>query len=110
MTILYNKHKQKEKRRQLRHNSTIPEKMLWARVKGQQLGVKFRRQYGIGHYIADFCCPRKKLVIEVEGGVHDNKKQLYYDQERKRTIKDLGFTPLDSSPREISKPSNVVNI
>jgi leucyl-tRNA synthetase len=92
MTIIYNKHQQKNKRKYLRNNSTIAERMLWNHFKNKQLGVKFRRQYGIGYYIADFCCPRKKLVIEVEGGVHDSEEQIYYDRERKQTIEDLGFT------------------
>lgn len=77
MTILYNKHQQKETRRLLRRNATQAEQILWERLRNSQLGVKFRRQYGIGHYIADFCCPRKKLVVEVDGGIHLEKEQAY---------------------------------
>ncbi|MFH1890660.1 MAG: endonuclease domain-containing protein [Candidatus Kuenenbacteria bacterium] len=91
MTILLNKYKQKEKRRHLRNNSTRAERFLWNRLKNKQLGIKFRRQYGIGCYIADFCCPRKRLVIEVDGSIHQEKEAAYYDKERSLNIENLGF-------------------
>ena len=77
--------------------------MLWLRLKNKQLGIKFRRQYGIGHYIADFCSPRQKLVIEVEGGVHDNEEERYYDKERKLNIQELGFRVLCFTNEEIEQ-------
>ena len=57
-------------RQQLRRNMTTPEKCLWLRLKQQQLGVKFRRQHGIGNYIVDFYCPSLHLVIEIDGHSH----------------------------------------
>jgi len=103
MTILYNKHKQKEKRKYLRNNSTIPERILWNRLKNKQLGVKFRRQYGIGCYIADFCCPRQKMIIEVDGGIHAEQGQIHYDQERQKTIEELGFKVLRFNNEEVEQ-------
>jgi len=91
MTIVYNKRRQTPKRKYLRNNATEAEKLLWQRIKNKQLGVKFRRQYGIGYYIADFCCPRKKIVIELDGGVHNKREQKEYDGWRSKDIEELGF-------------------
>ncbi|MCG2700773.1 endonuclease domain-containing protein [Candidatus Parcubacteria bacterium] len=94
MTIIYNKSRQKETRRKLRQESTKAEKIMWGELRNRKLGVKFRRQYGIGHYIADFCCPEKKLVIEIDGGVHTEDEQICYDKERSKSIEELGFKVL----------------
>lgn len=82
----------KEKRRELRKNMTESEKVLWARLKNDALGVRFRRQFSIGHYIADFYCPRKKLVIEIDGDIHINQKE--YDTVRDKFMKNFGITVL----------------
>jgi len=91
MTLIYNKSKQTPKRKYLRNNTTPAEKLLWQRIKNKQLGVKFRRQYGIGYYIADFCCPQEKIVIELDGGAHEEQEQKEYDVWRTDNIEDLGF-------------------
>jgi len=101
MTIIYNKNRQTETRKYLRNNTTEAEKLLWQRIKNKQLGVKFRRQYGIGYYIADFCCPRRKIVIELDGGVHNEKEQKQYDGWRTDDIKDLGFIVIRFSNEEV---------
>ena len=101
MTIIYNKSQQKEKRKFLRNNSTITERMLWTRLKGKQLGVKFRRQYGIDYYIVDFCCPRKKLIIEIDGESHLDDEQSIYDKEKEQDIEELGFKILHFSNKDI---------
>jgi len=103
MTIIYNQHKQLETRQYLRNNSTVPERMLWLKLKNKQMGAKFRRQYGIGNYIADFCSPRQKLVIEIEGGIHDNEEEKYYGQERRLTIEELGFRVLCFTNEEVEQ-------
>ena len=56
--------------RKLRKDPTEAEKRLWSRLRGQQLGARFIRQYPIGNAIADFACRRLKLVIELDGGQH----------------------------------------
>lgn len=53
---------------------TEAEKKLWFRLKRDQLGVRFRRQFSIGPYIADFACPDRGLVIELDGGQHAERK------------------------------------
>ena len=58
-------------KRRLRSNMTGPETRQWSRLRARQLqGLKFRRQHGIGPYIADFYCPEQFLVIEVDGDSH----------------------------------------
>ncbi|MBN2619518.1 endonuclease domain-containing protein [candidate division WOR-3 bacterium] len=57
--------------RRLRKNMTDAERKLWYRIKRKQLGVRFRRQQPIGRYIVDFVCFERKVIIEVDGGQHD---------------------------------------
>jgi very-short-patch-repair endonuclease len=60
--------------RRLRRNATIPERMLWNRLRGGSLaGLKFRRQQPIGPYIVDFFCHEAALVVEVDGRSHDER-------------------------------------
>jgi very-short-patch-repair endonuclease len=66
---------------QLRRNQTRAELELRMRLRGRQLGAKFRRQYRIGRYIADFCCLEGRLVIELDGGQHLEQVEA----DRKRT-------------------------
>jgi very-short-patch-repair endonuclease len=70
---------------------TPQEIILWSRLRKSQLGFKFRRQHSIGKYIVDFCCPSKKLIIEVDGGQHDETNQRAYDESRTKYFESLGF-------------------
>ena len=57
--------------RQLRHNQTDAEKKLWARLRSGGLSdLRFRRQFPIGNFIADFACPKARLVVELDGAQH----------------------------------------
>jgi cyclase len=66
----------------LRYNMTPAEELLWGHLKGQQLGVKFRRQHPLGIYIADFYCHQHKLVIELDGSIHNRVDVAQNDIER----------------------------
>jgi very-short-patch-repair endonuclease len=57
--------------RQQRRNMSLPEIRLWSLLRRSPAGVKFRRQHPIGPYVADFYCPAAKLVIEIDGRIHD---------------------------------------
>ena len=71
--------------RDLRKGQTDAEKKLWERLRDRRLGgYKFRRQYAIGRYIADFYCSEAKLVIEVDGPVHQEQRE--YDDYRENEI------------------------
>ena len=66
----------------LRYSMTAAEELLWGHLKGQQLGVKFRRQHPLGIYIADFYCHKHKLVIELDGSIHNRIDVAQNDIER----------------------------
>ena len=79
----------KDNRRKLRNESTPQEIMLWARLRKEQLGHKFRRQHSFGNYIADFYCPDKKLIVEIDGSQHLDQEA--YDTERTTFFGKQGF-------------------
>ena len=56
--------------RRLRGEMTEAERLLWSRIRGEQLGHKFVSQFQIGNYVADFACRRARLAIELDGGQH----------------------------------------
>jgi very-short-patch-repair endonuclease len=81
------------KARQLRRDQTDAEQRLWAKLRDRQLGgAKFRRQHPIGPFVADFCCPQRKLVVELDGGQH--AEGVAADQKRSRFLKAQGYRVL----------------
>lgn len=78
----------------LRNNSTKQEIILWQYLKQKQLGVKFRRQQPIGPYIVDFICFEKNLIIELDGGQHNDNEKLLTDEERTKYLESRGFKVL----------------
>ena len=92
MRRIFNSKNKKEFRRKLRADQTIHEKILWARLRRNQLGVKFRRQHSIGRYVVDFYCPEKKLIIELDGRQHG--EQVEYDAVRTKYFEGLGMRML----------------
>ena len=75
---------------ELRHELTPAENKLWAYLRSmREDGLHFRRQYAIGQYIADFCAPRNKLVVELDGSQHLAQEE--YDEERTRYLKARGY-------------------
>lgn len=102
MTILYNILKLKDRRVELRDKQTPQEIMLWSKLRREQLGFKFRRQHSIGGYIADFYCPSKKLVIEIDGSQHFKKDSREYDEVRSQYLKGLNIKVLRFTNTEIN--------
>jgi very-short-patch-repair endonuclease len=93
MTIHYNKSNEKEKRRQLRRNQTLAEKLVWMYLRNRQTkGVKFRRQYSIDNYVIDYYSPKLKLAVEIDGGIHDLPEQKEHDILRQKYLEDYGTT------------------
>jgi very-short-patch-repair endonuclease len=67
--------------------------LLWARLRlGRIGGLQFRQQHPIGPYIVDFCCYRARLVVEIDGEIHEQQRE--YDAERDDYLKTLGYTVL----------------
>jgi very-short-patch-repair endonuclease len=87
-----NNGKQRLIRQFLRNNQTNAEGLLWQYLRGKELGVRFVRQYGIRNYIADFCCRSQKLIIEIDGGIHNTQEVKEYDKERTENLENLGYT------------------
>mgnify|MGYP001951913134 CR=1 FL=1 len=73
----------------LRKNMTPAERKLWSYLERSQLGVRFRRQHAIGNFIVDFCCVKKKLIIELDGSQHLDLQE--YDEDRTAYLKSRGY-------------------
>lgn len=86
---------------QLRKTLTPAERKLWSALRGDQLGVSFRRQHAIGPYIADFACIQKKLIIELDGEQH--LEQVEYDEERTKYLESLGYKVIRFWNNEVMK-------
>ena len=86
---------------ELRAKMTVAEEILWNAIKINEWHLKFRRQHPIAIYIADFYCHQTKLVIEVDGGYHNNKAVKIYDEVRENDLKDFGITVLRFKNEEI---------
>lgn len=88
--------------RELRQRQTPSEQLLWSQLQSHKLdGLKFRRQYPIGPFIVDFCAPSIRLIIEVDGGIHET--QADHDAERQHAIESLGFHFLRLSADHIER-------
>jgi len=83
----------RDRARQLRRDQTDVESKLWFRLRARQLsGAKFRRQYPIGAFIADFCYYERRLVIELDGGHH--AEHMDADQSRTDFFVSQGYRVL----------------
>ena len=89
-TAIANSFEFRERRKNLRNNSTPAEAVLWRSLKGRGAGgYKFRRQQSIGPYILDFYCPELRLCIELDGSSHDLK--FDFDQRRSGFLHEQGI-------------------
>ena len=76
--------------REMRHAPAVTEKHFWEEVRDRKLGgFKFRRQYLIGPYIADYVCVEMKLVVELDGVLH--KDRVDYDSRRDAFLEQEGY-------------------
>jgi very-short-patch-repair endonuclease len=81
--------------RQLREQQTEAEAALWQLLRNRKLmGSKFRRQVPIGRYVADFYCHERKLIVELDGGIHSDPGQQLHDQNRDAFLLSLGLRVL----------------
>lgn len=99
---MYNDKQHKSTRKVLRTNMTPQEVVLWSRLKGNQLDYKFRRQYGVGNYIMDFYCPKKRLAVEVDGSQHFTQEHHTYDAQRTQFLQEDNITVLRVTNKEIN--------
>jgi len=109
MTKHYNKQSMRDIRRELRQNQTNAEEMLWCHLRNRQLlNVKFRRQYSIDRYVVDFYAPEFKLVIELDGPIHQRIDQQDYDRERESHLELFGITILHFNNEELIEDTDKV--
>ena len=93
--------------RRLRTQSTHAEDQLWTLLRGRRFeGLKFRRQAPVAGKIVDFLCPELKLVIELDGGVHDLR--IVEDAERELLIAEARFLVLRSGNEAFLRNPNIL--
>ncbi|MEP1097389.1 MAG: DUF559 domain-containing protein [Cyclobacteriaceae bacterium] len=98
--------------RDLRKSQTRAEKFFWMQVRNRRLrGFKFNRQFIIEHessayFIADFYCHQKKLIVEVDGGIH--QQQVEYDRIREDILIEMGYNIIRFTNEEILENWNEV--
>jgi len=93
--------------RELRNNPTDAERFLWRHLRKSQMNAcKFRRQEILGSYIVDFVCIDPKVIIELDGGQH--QQQIIYDEERTRYLEGLGYHVLRYWNHEVLSSVDVV--
>ncbi len=98
--------------KELRKNETESEKILWTKLnKNQMMGLQFRRQHPINMFVADFYCAKIKLVIEVDGDIHELLEYHEHDIGRSDIIDDFGITVIRfSNDQIINDLDNSLNI
>ncbi len=98
-----------EKAKFLRDNMTAPEKMLWAHLMGKKMmNLRFRPQHPIDIFIADFYCHPLKLVIEVDGRIHNSKDHKEYDINREAELNYWGIKVIRFTNDEVENKIDFV--
>ena len=80
-----------QRAKELRQDMTPAEKILWQELRGNKLGVHFRRQQVIAGFIVDFYCHKADLVIELDGSVREKDAQKESDAERDKALGEMGL-------------------
>ena len=89
---------------------TLAEKILWNELRGNKLGVHFRRQQIVAGFIVDFYCHKAELIIELDGNVHDVETQKESDIERDKVLSEMGLEVVRLKNEEVLKNlSHVIN-
>ncbi len=97
-----------ENAKSMRKNMTDAENVLWGYLRAKPNGLKFRRQHPLGIYIADFYCHKLKLVIELDGSVHDNEEVKKNDALRQKLIEEDGLNLIRFTNKEVM--NNIQNV
>ncbi|MGZ0168772.1 MAG: endonuclease domain-containing protein [Planctomycetales bacterium] len=91
----------------LRDTQTKSEGLLWSILRAKQLcGLKFRRQYPIGPWIADFACQSQMVVVEIDGGYHDVTSEE--DLRREKHIRQLGWDIVRFTDKDVEEDAEAV--
>ena len=83
----------RQRAKELRQEMTPAERWLWEHIRNRRLGgFKFRRQHPVGQFVADFYCAEVRLILELDGGVHDEQQER--DAVRSRDLQARGYRVL----------------
>jgi very-short-patch-repair endonuclease len=94
------KQKMTEVARQFRKEPTTSEEILWQAIRGQKLdGRRFRRQQPIGVFVVDFYCSAEKLIVEVDGPIHELQRE--HDQQRQELLESLGLKMVRVTSKQV---------
>ncbi|WP_315853962.1 endonuclease domain-containing protein [Crateriforma spongiae] len=93
--------------RRRRSEATTSEGLLWSLLRGKQLcGLKFRREHPVGSFIADFACVSEQVVVEIDGGYHDENAES--DWQRQNAIEGLGWRVIRFTDQEVEQDADAV--
>ncbi len=90
-----------ENARRLRREMTLAESLLWDELRRNPYKLHFRRQHPISDFIVDFVCMEGMLVIEVDGGYHQESEQMMDDESRTRVLNNMGYTVMRFTNEEV---------
>lgn len=93
---------------ELRNSMTSAERIIWKHIHINEWKLKFRRQHPIANYVVDFYCHQLRLVIEVDGDIHDLEDVKQNDIEREETLRSLGLHVIRFKNEEVYKKANDV--
>ncbi|HMU08608.1 MAG TPA: class I tRNA ligase family protein [Ferruginibacter sp.] len=95
--------------KQNRKDATVEEDIIWQELRNRNIGgFKFRRQHPIAGYIPDFVCLEKKLIIEIDGGYHNEADQAAFDKAREQWLAEQGFTMIRFTNDAVNNSLNTV--
>jgi acetylglutamate kinase len=93
---------------ELRNSMSSTERIIWKHIHINEWKLKFRRQHPISNYVVDFYCHKLKLVIEIDGDIHDLEDVKRNDKEREEALKSLGLHIIRFKNEEVYKKANAV--
>ena len=94
--------------RKLRREMSLPEVLLWQRLRGGKAGAKFRRQHPVGPYVLDFYCSEAGLVVEIDGEAHDRAARPERDAVRDAFLRENGYRVRRFAAGEVLKDVDAV--
>ena len=97
-----------EKARELRNKLTPAEQTFWLRLREQFPEYKFRKQHPIAIYVADFYCHKLKLVIEIDGSVHDSEEAKLNDEKRQNDLENLNLIVIRFTNNQVKNEIELV--
>ena len=87
--------------KELRNTMAEAEIVLWSYLRSGINGLKFRRQHPLGNYIADFYCHKMKLVIELDGSIHQLEEVKWRDEQKQKDLEHRGYTVVRFTNKEV---------